>query len=241
MPRPDLPLIYYFPRFPSIPPTHLFSCLKIRVFPNVFGGNACIDLTPHQKYFHIISHLRSHNAPAILSSMKTTIYACYLPGSTAPDYVGSHASSPPDNSPSRQWRYDNCIYLGQGAWIDKETGALIGLPRLNQKTQWGAVVMALPPAQRLMIRIVTLAEVPTHERWKAEAHAIRQHQPPYNAALKDGPDARRLNWNAYQRGYRKDYLTRNPDKAEAKRTKDRERKAAQRAQSLPAQLFPPVA
>lgn len=151
----------------------------------------------------------------------TTIYACYLPGSTQPDYIGSHATTPPDRSGALKWRYDNCIYLGQGAWIDKATGALIGMPRLNQKTQWGATLMLMTPAQRLAIRIETLAQVEPGERWKVEARALRLHTPPFNALLPQTAEAKRQKLNAFQRGYRKGYYERNPAKADAKRAKDR--------------------
>lgn len=88
--------------------------------------------------------------------------------------------------------------------------------------------MAMTPAQRLAIRITTLAEVEAALRWTALAQAIRQHLPPFNLALKDGPEARKEKWNAYQRTYRKGYLQRNPDKLAAKRAKDREGAKARR-------------
>lgn len=163
--------------------------------------------------------------------MKTLIYACFLPGSETPDYIGSHAATPPDKSPAMQWRYTHCTYLGQGIWITNDSGDLIGPPKLNTTTRWGALICAMPPAERLNVRTHILQAVDVSERWAAEARAIRQHLPPYNVSLKDGPAERKAKWNAYQRGYRKAYLDRNPDKLEAKRASDRARCAAKRAQA----------
>jgi len=87
----------------------------------------------------------------------------------------------------------------------------------------------MTPQERLSIRVETLEIVDVSIRWAAEARAIREHLPPFNVAMKDGPEARKEKWNAYQRAYRKGYLDRNPDKAAAKRAKDRARIAAKRA------------
>lgn len=120
------------------------------------------------------------------------------------------------------WRYNNCTYLGQGVWIDKQTGSLIGPPKTNQKNPWGATLLAMSPAERLSVRIESLSQVDASQRWTAEAAAIRQHLPRFNTCMKNGSAARKEKWNAYQRSYRKGYLDRNPDKAAAKRIKDKD-------------------
>ena len=160
----------------------------------------------------------------------TTIYACYLQGSTSPDYVGSHNTEPPQRSAAAQSRYSHNIYLGQGAWLDPETGRL-SMPARNRSTRWGELLLKLSPDERRSIVVLTLEIVPLEQRCAAEARAIRAHLPPYNVCLKDGPDAKRAKWAAYQRGYRKAYLERNPAKLEAKRRADRERAAARRAEA----------
>lgn len=160
--------------------------------------------------------------------MKTTIYACYLPDSTTPDYVGSHMTEPPDRSAALQWRYANCTYLGQGVWIDK-AGILVSIPRANRETPWGRALLLMSAAERLAIRVETVAEVETSERWKTEAHFLREYRPRFNALLPQSANDKRAKWNMYCRSYRKDYLARNPEKAAAKRIKDRERIAARRA------------
>ena len=160
--------------------------------------------------------------------MTTTIYACYLPGSTAPDYIGSHAVIPPERSTALQWRYEHCTYLGQGCWIDKD-GIIIAMPRNNRNTEWGKRLLLMSAAERLAIRIETLEEVDTAARWKAEAQALRTHKPRFNALIPDSPADKRRKYNAYQRAYQRAYLARNPDKLEAKRAADRARIAAKRA------------
>lgn len=160
--------------------------------------------------------------------MKTHIYACYLPGSTSPDYIGSHLAEPPTESPCLQWRYANCRYLGQGVWIDTETGAPITFSLKARNTKWGACLFAMTGAQLLAVRTEILEEVEDAHRWTAEAAAVRLHLPPFNTMLKDGPEIRRAKWNAYQRGYRKGYMERNPDKLVAKRIKDKEAAKARR-------------
>ncbi len=171
--------------------------------------------------------------------MKTTIYACYLPGSSSPDYIGSH-SSQPHNSGAARWRYEHCSYLGQGCWIDKE-GIIIAMPRNNRNTEWGKLLLLMSAAERLAIRIEILDQVDTADRWKAEAQALRTHTPPYNRLIPQCPDDRRLKYNAYQRAYQRAYLARNPDKLEAKRRADRERIAAKRAAAKQANEPPNVA
>lgn len=160
--------------------------------------------------------------------MQTTIYACYLPGSSSPDYIGSHASTPPQRSTVLQWRYENCTYLGQGCWIDEE-GIIITMPRNNRDTEWGKLLLLMSAAERLAIRIEVLEEVAAADRWKAEAQALRTHTPRFNRLIPDSPADRRLRYNAYQRSYQRAYLARNPAKLEAKRHADRERIAAKRA------------
>ena len=160
--------------------------------------------------------------------MKTHIYACYLPGSTAPDYIGSHAIIPPQRSTALQWRYEHCAYLGQGCWIDKD-GIIITMPRNNRNTEWGKLLLLMSAAERLAIRIEVLEEVAAADRWKAEAQALRTHTPRFNRLIPDSPDDKRLKYNAYQRSYQRAYLARNPAKLEAKRLADRERIAAKRA------------
>lgn len=92
-------------------------------------------------------------------------------------------------------------------------------------------MVKMTAGERLSIRTEILEVVDVSDRWAAEARAIRQHQPPFNVILKDGPEVRRLNWNAYQRGYRKSYLERNPEKAQAKREYDKTRIRAKRAKA----------
>jgi hypothetical protein len=157
----------------------------------------------------------------------TTIYACYLPGSSTPDYIGSH-SAQPANSGAARWRYEHCTYLGQGCWIDKE-GIIIAMPRNNRNTEWGKLLLLMSAAERLAIRIEILDSVDTADRWKAEAQALRTHTPRFNRLIPSSPDDKRLKYNAYQRAYQRAYLARNPDKLEAKRARDRERIAAKRA------------
>jgi hypothetical protein len=161
--------------------------------------------------------------------MKTTIYACYLPGSTTPDYIGSHQAEPPARSDALKWRYANCRYMGQGAWIDPTTGALITMPVINSKTLWGAYLLSLSPAQLLAVRIEVLASVESGMRWKTEARFLRNHRPRFNALLPQSAEVKRQKWNAYCKSYRPAYYARNPDKAQAKRDKDRARIAAKRA------------
>lgn len=159
--------------------------------------------------------------------MKTTIYACYLPGSSSPDYIGSHSAQPPGTG-AAQWRYEHCTYLGQGCWIDKE-GIIIAMPRSNPNTDWGKLLLLMSAAERLAIRIEVLEEVAAADRWKAEAQALRTHSPRFNRLIPHSPDDKRLKYNAYQRSYQRAYLARNPAKLEAKRHADRERIAAKRA------------
>jgi len=165
--------------------------------------------------------------------MKTTlIYAVYLPGSSSPDYIGSHLASPPDNRLSAlKWRYTRCIYLGQGCWVNKDDGHIESMPALNYTTPWGAQLLSMSPAQRLALRIDTLAVVDASHRWQAEALALRTHKPPFNAMLPQTLDAKRRKLNAYHNVYRVGYYKANPDKAQAKRDKDRARIAAKRAQA----------
>jgi uncharacterized protein YktA (UPF0223 family) len=158
----------------------------------------------------------------------TTIYACYLPGSTTPDYIGSHASTPPPSSSALQWRYEQCTYLGQGCWIDKE-GIIVTMPRNNRDTEWGKLLLLMSAAERLAIRIDTLALVENTERRKTEAQLLRDHRPRFNALLPQAAEEKRLKYNAYQRSYQRSYLARNPEKLAAKRAADRERIAAKRA------------
>ena len=160
--------------------------------------------------------------------MTTTIYACYLPGSTTPDYIGSHAVIPPQRSTALQWRYEHCTYLGQGCWIDKE-GIIIAMPRNNRNTEWGKLLLLMSAAERLAIRVETLEEVDTADRWKAEAQALRTHKPRFNTLIPKSPADKRCKYNAYQRAYHRAYLARNPAKLEAKRAADRARIAAKRA------------
>ena len=160
----------------------------------------------------------------------TTIYAAYLPGSTSPDYIGSHQAEPPARSDALKWRYANARYLGAGAWIDPSTGEWIARPPANAATtRWGAYLLSLSPAQLLAIRMAPLASVEAADRWKIEAQLLRLHRPPFNALLPKPAEAKRTKWNAYCKSYLPGYYARNPDKLEAKRTKDRERAAAKRA------------
>lgn len=160
--------------------------------------------------------------------MQTTIYACYLPGSSSPDYIGSHSAQPAGTG-AAQWRYEHCTYLGQGCWIDRE-GIVIAMPRNNRNTaEWGKLLLLMSAAERLAIRIVNLAQVPAADRWKAEAQLLRDHRPRFNALLPQTAEQRRLKWNAYCRSNSKRYYATHPEKLEAKRAKDRARIAAKRA------------
>ena len=162
--------------------------------------------------------------------MKTTIiYACYLPGSSKPDYIGSHNAEPPGRNYALAWRYANCRYLGQGAWVHPDGRLMI--PRNNAKTAWGRWLLGLTAAELAATRVEPLAVVPVSERWDAEAAALREHRPPFNDLVPATLTAKRAKWAAYQRTYRKGYLDANPDKAQAKRDKDRARIAAKRAAS----------
>jgi len=89
----------------------------------------------------------------------------------------------------------------------------------------------MSPAARLSIRVEILATVDTVNRWKVEAHTIRQHKPPYNALVADAPEVKRRKYNAYHGTYNKGYMARNPEKLAAKRLADRERIKAKRAQA----------
>ena len=162
------------------------------------------------------------------TGMKTTIiYACYLPGSPEPAYIGSHNSEPPARSSALAWRYANCRYVGQGAWVQPD-GSL-QIPRNNTKTPWGRWLLGLTAAQLAAIRVATLATVPEAERWDAEAAALREYKPPFNAMLPQTLDVKRAKHNAYHAAYRVGYYKDNPAKAQAKRDKDRIRNAAKRA------------
>lgn len=160
--------------------------------------------------------------------MKTHIYAVYLPGSATPDYVGSHAAEPSPRSPAGAWRYAHCRYVGAGAWVFP--GDRLSIPRLcAEHSPWAAKLASLSPADLQGLRVDVLATVDAGERWVAEAVAIRAHAPPFNKALRDGPEVKRARHNAYHRGYRAGYYERNPDKAQAKRDADKARIAARRA------------
>ena len=103
------------------------------------------------------------------------------------------------------------------------------MPRNNRNTEWGKLLLLMSAAERLAIRIETLEEVDTADRWKAEAQALRTHKPRFNRLIPNSPDDKRLKYNAYQRSYQRAYLARNPEKLAAKRAADRARIAAKRA------------
>ena len=161
--------------------------------------------------------------------MKTIIYAAYLPGSTKPDYVGSHLAQPLTDSAAQAFKYKYSTYVGAGAWVSRN--GCLRLPSSTAARPWGAKLLAMSPQERLAIRVETLETVDTAHRWAAEARAIRSHLPPFNVALKDGPEVKRQKYNAYMRGYLAAYRKNNPDKLEAKRKADRERLANKRAQA----------
>lgn len=167
--------------------------------------------------------------------MKTQIYACYLPGSETPDYIGSHKAAAPARDYSRLWKYAHCAYLGQGAWIHKETGEIIGFPNNSKGTPWGSLLYNMSQEERKAIRIETLATVDTVDRWKEEAQAIRKHKPKYNTLQPMTEEAKRGKYNAYHNGYRVGYYERNPAKLESKRKADRERLKAKRSKAKEAQ------
>ena len=192
-----------------------------------------------QNYFRINSRLPTSPCRDIIRAMKIIIYAAFLPGSTKPDYVGSHQAEPSPGSQHMAWKYQYSTYVGAGAWISR-SGSL-RIPRSCQTRPWGTLLTQMTPQERLSIRVETLETVDVSIRWAAEARAIREHLPPFNVAMKDGPEVRKEKWNAYQRAYRKGYLDRNPDKAAAKRAKDRERIAAKRAAAKPTNEPPNVA
>lgn len=90
-------------------------------------------------------------------------------------------------------------------------------------------MLELSPAERLALRIDIIATVPTFDRWRCEAEAIRKHNPPYNKVLSpDAAEAARLRFNAYHRAYRVGYYASNPDKAAAKRLADKVRAKTKR-------------
>jgi len=159
--------------------------------------------------------------------MKTLIYACYLPGSERPDYIGSHQAEPTPGSQHMAWKYQYSTYIGAGAWVSRS--GCLRIPNSCATRPWGALLKSMSVIDLRNIRVETLAIVDKSERWKAEAQAIRAHKPPFNVILKAEPEERKAKWNAYQRGYRKAYLDRNPDKAQAKRDKDRARIQVKRA------------
>ena len=172
--------------------------------------------------------------------MKTLIYACYLPGSERPDYIGSHNAEAPDRSAALKWRYANMRYLGQGAWIDKETGVMMRMPRINRSTLWGARLLTMSPAAMLSIRVEILAEVDAGERWRAEAAAIREHKPPFNTMCVNLPDTKaekRAKLNAYQKKYMPIYLATHPEFAARKREADKLRNRAKRAAAKEARIL----
>lgn len=166
--------------------------------------------------------------------MKTNIYACYLPGSVTPDYIGSHNADPDPKSQAQQWMYQYHTYVGAGAWVSRS--GCLRIPNSCAARPWGALLTSMSEIDRKNIRVEVLAQVEAADRWQAEAEAIRKHQPPFNVALKEGKEGRRRKWNAYQRGYRKGYLERNPDKAQAKRDNDRIRVKARRAEAKAAKI-----
>ena len=90
-------------------------------------------------------------------------------------------------------------------------------------------MLGMTAAQLAAIRVETLATVPEGERWAAEAAALREHNPPFNALLPQTADRKRRKHNAYHNAYRVGYYAANPAKADAKRAKDRARLAAKRA------------
>ena len=162
--------------------------------------------------------------------MKTQVYACYLPGSESPDYIGSHKTEAPERNSALKWKYANRRYLGQGTWISPENGEILGMPKLNAQTPWGLRLLSMSPEERKAIRIETLAVVDTLDRWKAEAQAVRDYRPPFNVMIPATAEVKRRKWNAYHAAYSKVYYQRNPDKAAAKRGKDKLRARARRAE-----------
>lgn len=105
--------------------------------------------------------------------MKIIIYACYLPGSLKPDYISSHQADPTPDS-----QYGK--YVGAGAWVSR-SGSLHILRSCHARP-WGIRLMQMTPQERLAIRVDTLDIVDDADRWTAEARAIREYQPPFNAA-----------------------------------------------------------
>ena len=169
--------------------------------------------------------------PAMLcynTGMKTNVYACYLPGSTAPDYIGSHAAEVPERKSAQRWRYAHCVYLGAGAWLCPD--GRLDIPRIcKEHSAWAQHLMTLAPEALRAIRIDILATVEPGERWKAEARAIRHYRPPFNRLQPQTEIERKVKFNAYHRAYRTGYYARNPDKAARKREADKLRARAKRA------------
>ena len=162
--------------------------------------------------------------------MKTNVYACFLPGSQAPDYIGSHAAEAPERNYALKWRYAHGVYLGAGAWLYPD--GRLEIPRLcKEHSAWAQHLMTLAPEALRAIRIEILASVEPGERWKAEARAIRQYRPPYNRMQPQTEVERKAKWNAYHRAYSKGYYARNPDKAARKREADKLRARARRARA----------
>lgn len=164
-------------------------------------------------------------------AMKTLIYACFLPGSTSPDYIGSHKAEPPARNCALRWRYAHGRYMGAGCWLFPAPAGLQAPKTCLDRSPWAQKLASMSHEELVSVRIDTLTEVDSGERWTAEADAIRRHQPPYNVMSRMSKEQRRANFNAYMRQYTKAYLAANPDKAEAKRAKDRERQRARRAKA----------
>lgn len=157
----------------------------------------------------------------------TDIIAYYLPSSSAPDYIGTHLSTPPHPDSPQARRYHSLHYMGQGAWINDE-GMLVSMPAANRSTPWGRKLALLSAAERQAIRADVLSSHDARHAGRALHAALRLHMPPYNAVIPQTPEAKRAKLAAYQRAYRPGYYAQHPQKLEAKRLRDRERLRAKR-------------
>lgn len=90
-------------------------------------------------------------------------------------------------------------------------------------------MVSMPPTDRLLIRVETLATVEESERWEVEASIIRQYKPPFNAMIPADAATRKAKWNAFCRSYLPRYYAAHPEKAAAKREADKLRARARRA------------
>ena len=142
-----------------------------------------------------------------MNNLKVEIYACYLPGSTNPDYIGSHNVESNAADKTTRWRYSVCRYMGQGLWLNKATGTLTGSKKTKMRTCWGSLLLSMLPEARLAIRVETMVIVNEGDRWKVELAVINFYKPPYNKIGIMGLGITSDNSKEYQKNYRKEHNT----------------------------------